>query len=141
MFNSKYSTGQDLDLWIRIALNQTIVFNPKVTMCYNKAIVNSLSKSEINDVRFDFLNAYKSFEENNKSLKQYLDLKRYGLALRTKINGESKIYRDTKDSIDFENLNFKQKTLLKTPSFLLRLLNKMRPYIIKNTLYLKLFKA
>lgn len=140
-FNSKYSTGQDLDLWIRIALNQTVVFNPKVTMCYNKSISNSLSKGEMNDVRYMLLNSYQSFEKNNKSLKHYLDVKRYGLALRTKINGETEIYRATKKAINFENLNFKQETLLKTPSFLLKALNKIRPYVINNTLYLKIFKA
>ncbi|GGW71536.1 glycosyltransferase involved in cell wall biosynthesis [Winogradskyella epiphytica] len=141
MFNSIYSTGQDLDLWIRIALSQAIVFNPRITMRYNKSITDSLSKSEINDVRFALLSSYQSLEINNASLKHYLDLKRYGLALRTKINGETNIYKATLKTLNFKNLNFKQKALLKLPAWVLRLLNKIRPFLINNTLYLKLFKA
>jgi glycosyltransferase involved in cell wall biosynthesis len=141
MFNSLYSTGQDLDLWIRIALTEAIVFNPRITMVYNKSISNSLSKTEKNDVRFILLNAYKDYEDKNGSLKQYLDLKRYGLALRTKINGESKIYKDTLKTIDFKNLNLKQRLLLKTPTLILKSLNRIRPYVIKNRLYLRLFKG
>ncbi len=58
MFNVEYKTGQDLDLWIRIALKETIIFNPKVTMIYNKGITNSLSKSEFNDVRYRIFNSF-----------------------------------------------------------------------------------
>lgn len=140
-FNNKYTTGQDLDLWIRIALKDTIVFNPKITMTYNKGISNSLSKSEFNDVRYRLFNSFTDFENKNNSLKKYLDIKRYGLALRTKINGETKIYKNTLKTIDFNNLNFKQKTLLKTPSFILKSLNKIRPYIIQNKIYLSIFKS
>lgn len=139
-FNNLYTTGQDLDLWIRIALKENIVFNPEITMVYNKGITNSLSKSEYNEVRYRLFNSFKYFELENDSLKKYLDIKRYGLALRTKINGENKIYRDTLKSIDFNNLNFKQRVLLKTPSFILQILNLLRPIIISNSFYLSVLK-
>lgn len=141
MFNPIYLSSQDLDLWIRIALKEPIVFNPESTMVYNKSIEGSLGKSEDNDARYILLNSFLEYEDNNTYLKKYLDLKRYGLALRTKINRESKIYNDTLKTIDFKNLNFKQKFLLKTPSFLLEPLNKIRPYVIKNRIYLLIFKG
>ena len=50
--------------------------------------------------------SFLEYEDDNTYLKKYLDLKRYGLALRTKINRESKIYNDTLKTIDFKNLNF-----------------------------------
>lgn len=141
MFNPIYLSSQDLDLWIRIALKESIVFNPKITMIYDKSIEGSLGKFEDNDARFILFNSFLKFETDNVYLKHYLDLKRYGLALRTKINGETKIYKDTIKTIDFNNLNFKQKTLLKTPSIILRALSKIRPYIIKNKIYLSIFKS
>jgi len=140
-FNTAYTTGQDLDLWIRIALEQAIVFHPQITMCYNRSISDSLSKGELNGVRFQFLNAYQTVEATNKSLKRYLDLKRYGLALRTKINGESTLSKQTQNTIDFSNLTKKQKLLLQMPTGLLRLLNTVRPYVVNNSIYLRLFKA
>lgn len=141
MFNPIYLSSQDLDMWIRIALKEPIVFHPKKTMIYNNSIENSLGKIEDNDARFILLESFKEYEQSNCSLKAYLDLKRYGLALRTKINGEDKIYKDTLKTIDFKNLNTKQKILLGTPSFLLKLLNNIRPVIIKNSWYLRIFKS
>lgn len=140
MFNPIYTTGQDLDLWIRIALKEPIVFNPKITMLYNKSIIDSLSKSENNEARFTLLSSFQAYEDENLSLRRYLDLKRYGLALRTKINGENAIYKNTLELIDFKNLSFKQKVLLKTPRFVLRKLNIIRPKVISSKLYLLLFK-
>ena len=75
------------------------------------------------------------------SLKKYLDQKRYGLALRTKILGEKEIYNKAQAAVDFKNLNTKQKLLLSSPSLILKLLNKIRPYIVQNSLYLRLFKS
>ncbi len=140
-FNTNYATSEDLDLWIRIALKESVVFNPESTMIYNKSIEGSLGKEEDDRSRSIFLNSFTEYEDDNLYLKKYLDFKRYGLALRTKINGQTKIHKDTLKSIDFKNLNFKQKFLLNTPAFLLKSLNKIRPYVIKNRLYLRLFKG
>ncbi|WP_299103020.1 glycosyltransferase family 2 protein [uncultured Winogradskyella sp.] len=141
MFNPIYLSSQDLDLWIRIALNEPIVFNPEITMIYDKSIDGSLGKFEDNAARFILFNSFTAYEKDNLYLKKYLDIKRYGLALRTKINGETNIYKDTLTTINYNNLNFKQKTLLKTPTFLLQSLNKIRPYIIRSKIYLYLFKS
>jgi glycosyltransferase involved in cell wall biosynthesis len=141
MFNPIYLSSQDLDLWIRIALKEPVVFNPESTKIYNKSIEGSLGKFEDNEARYMLFNSFSDYEANNVYLKRYLDIKRYGLALRTKINGEIEIYEKTIKTIDFKNLSLKQKTLLKTPAFLLQFLNKIRPFIIKNKLYLLLFKS
>ncbi|MCA0132854.1 glycosyltransferase family 2 protein [Winogradskyella alexanderae] len=141
MFNPVYLSSQDLDMWIRIALNEAVVFHPKRTMIYNKSIENSLGKIEDNDARFILLSSFKNKEKENPSLKAYLDLKRYGLALRTKINGEEKIHSETVKLIDIRNLSVKQKLLLRTPAFLLMIMNNIRPYLIKNRLYLAIFKS
>lgn len=140
-FNPEYTTGQDLDLWIRIGLKEPLIFNPKKTMIYNYALENSLGKSEQNLVRLKLFSSFKDNEKLNPSLKQYLDIKRYGLALRTKINGETEIFHKVRSDISKENLNFKQNLLLKTPRIILRLLNKARPFLLKNSWYLKLFKS
>ncbi|WP_439151669.1 glycosyltransferase family 2 protein [Winogradskyella sp.] len=140
MFNPIYITGQDLDLWIRIALKDTIIFHPEQTMIYNKSITDSLSKSEHNEARFALFSSFVFYENDNQNLKRYLDKKRYGLALRTKIHGELEIYRKTIKLINKNNLSFKQKTFLNLPGFILAPLNKIRPFIISNKLYLSLFK-
>lgn len=141
MFNPIYLSSQDLDMWIRIALKESVIFNPSQTMIYNHSIANSLGKVEDNDARFILLSSFNDEEKTNPSLKAYLDLKRYGLALRTKINGEEEISRKTLSLIETSNLSTKQKLLLKIPVSLLRVFNKVRPYLIKNRLYQTIFKG
>jgi len=141
MFNTAYPTGEDLDLWIRIALKEPIIFHPKHTMTYNKSIHGSLGKLEYNTQRLKFLSAFKHQEETNSSLKAYLDLKRYGLAIRTKINGELKIFNETKKLIDNKNLNVRQRLFLSTPSWVLKILTFVRAQLIKKEWYLKTFKG
>lgn len=139
-FDPIYLSSQDLDLWIRIALQHQVVFNPKSTMIYNKSIIGSLGKYEDNDARYTLYSAFQNEEKKDPYLSMFLNQKRYGLALRTKINGEVAIYRKTMKLINKVHLSRKQKLLLNTPAFILQSLNKIRPYILKNKLYLQLFK-
>ena len=141
MFNPIYLSSQDLDMWIRIALKEPIIIHPEQTMIYNHSIENSLGKIEDNDARFILLSSFKQEEKHNPSLKTYLDQKRYGLAIRTKINGELEIHEKTKQLIDITRLNAKQKILLSMPRYFLKILNSIRPMLIKNSLYLRFFKG
>ena len=140
-FNTNYLTGQDLDLWIRYAFSYEIVFHPEVTMIYHKAISDSLSKKDYEEIRLRLFTSYLKEEKHNEYFNKYMDLKRYGIALRSKINGNSNIYQWAKKEINFKNLNFKQKLLLKTPTQLLISLNKLREKAYNSNLFLKFFKG
>lgn len=139
-FNTHLKTAQDLDLWIRFALNDKVSFNPRITMTYKLYVENSLSTNEYNVIRCDFINSYYEEEKTNPSLKLYLDVNRYAVALRSKINGEKEIYHKLKKEIDNKNLNFKQKILLKLPKFLLQFIKRFQQFLIKNRIYLSAFK-
>ncbi|MFG6686200.1 glycosyltransferase family 2 protein [Mariniflexile sp. HNIBRBA6329] len=141
-FNTNYKTAQDLDLWIRFALNYKVSFNPTITMSYKFYIGNSLSKNEknYNYIRYDFINSYNEKAKNNPSLKLYLDVNRYALALRSKLNGDKQLYLKVKKEIDFSNLNWKQKILINSPQTLIKSLKKIQNFLIKNGLYLNAHK-
>lgn len=139
-FNEDYLTGQDLDLWIRYVLSYEIVFHPEVTMVYHKGISDSLSKNEYEEMRLKLFTSYLQEEKQNLYFKKYMDIKRYGIALRSKVNGNTNTYRRAKNFIDFNNLSNKQKVLLKLPTKLLEYLNFLREKAYKNTLFLKLLK-
>lgn len=134
-FNTTLKTAQDLDLWIKIALKYNIVFNPKITMSYKLHIDKSLSKSNYNDIRYEFINNFSDEEKENPSLKLYLDINRYAVALRCKLNGEKKLYQRLKSEIDYRNLNFKQKLLLSSPKFILKFTKQLQRVLIKNGIY------
>jgi glycosyltransferase involved in cell wall biosynthesis len=135
-FDSNLKTAQDLDLWIRFALNHLVSFNPKITMTYKLFVDNSLSKNEFNLIRYDFINSYSEEENKNPSLKLYLDINRYAVALRSKINGEIDLYNKLKNEIDFRNLNPKQKILIGLPVSILRIFKKIYQILINRNLYI-----
>lgn len=135
-FNVDLKTAQDLDLWIRFALNHQISFNPTITMSYNKYANNSLSKNEYNVIRYNFVNSYSDQEKMNASLKLYLDVNRYAIAIRSKMHGPIWVYKKLKSEIKNSNLNRKQKFLLKLPVFLLKGMRWFHGFLIKNNIYM-----
>lgn len=138
-FNTDLKTAQDIDLWIRFALKHHVSLNPKITMTYNLFVNNSLSKNEYNLIRYDFINSYSEEEKTNPSLKLYLDINRYAVALRSKINGENEIYKKLKNEIDFKNLNIKQKFLIKSPRSVIQLFKILQNFLIKNNIYINAY--
>ena len=136
MFNSLYRSGQDTDLWIRFGLNKKIVFNPKITSCYNNIVEQSLSKRNYNVDRYNIIKSYTNVENNHKSLKHYLDINRYAIAIRCKMNNENELYKTLKKEIDYSNLNNKQKILLRLPKFLLMFIKRCQYFLIKKEIYL-----
>jgi glycosyltransferase involved in cell wall biosynthesis len=135
-FDKKLRTGQDIDLWIRFALKHDIVFNPIMTMRYNNFDATSLSKSTYNDDRYWLIKGFSKEELQDTSLKKYLDINRYALSIRCKLNNEIELYKKLKLEIDYKNLNFKQKMLLRFPKFLLKFIKRFQHFLISKNIYL-----
>lgn len=141
-FNPDLKTAQDLDLWIRFALKHKVCFNPTVTMLYKFYIDNSLSKNEkdYNYLRYNFINSYSEEAETNPSLKLYLDVNRYALALRSKLNNNMQLHEKVKKEIDFKNLNFKQVVLLNMPKTILKFIKRFQSFLIERKIYITAYK-
>lgn len=138
-FDPRLRTGQDIDFFIRAALKKKIAFHPKITMRYHKQSENNLAKSHFNEDRVLFLALYRTEEKTNASLKKYLDINRYAVALRCKIRDE-KIWKTLANEIDRKNLNSKQRFLLKMPKVLLQMAIKFQQFLMKFGIYLTAFK-
>lgn len=134
-YDLRLRTGQDIDLWIRFALNYDIAFNPKITMMYNNFDNLSLSNSKFNADRYLLVNKYQEEEKTNISLKKYLDINRYAIAIRCILNNEKRLYNKLKSEIDNNNLNFKQKALINSPKLVLELSKKIHSKLIKYGFY------
>ena len=139
-FNTTLHTCEDLDLWLRLALNYDVVFNPTITMSYKTYITDSLTKNENNKVREAFLTNFSKAEQTNTSLKLYLDINRYALAIRCKILKENGIYSRIKAQILKENINYKQRLLLKMPRVVLIISKKIQKTLVSKGIYLTAFK-
>lgn len=139
-FRTHIISGQDSDLWIRFALHATIVFNPAYTCCYDRTIPDSLSKAHLIKVRYNFLNSYKEEEAKNPSLKQYLDINRYAIAIQCIYYNDYDLLKIIKKEIHPLSLTKKQHFLLNSPAFLVKWLKKIHNFLIKKNIYLTVFK-
>lgn len=139
-FDAKIFSSEDIDLWIKFALNKKIAFNPIVTTCYDKTVENSLSKENYRQSKCALFNSYRKEEKNNASLKRYLDLNRYSLAIQCKYFNDNTILKKLKSQIDPISLNSKQRFILALPNFLTREFKVFQKFLIKRDIYLTAFK-
>lgn len=138
-FDKKIRSGQDVDFFIRAALKVKIAFQPVVTVRYNKTTENNLAKSAFNKDRIYMLSKYRNEEKQNPSLKKYLDLNRYAVALRCKLQNMPE-WKNLAAEIDLRNLNTKQRLLLKLPKTWLRAAIGFQRLLMKFGIYWSAFK-
>ncbi len=126
LYDTAIKSGQDTDLWIRIGLKYKIVFINRLLVTY-RFVQQSLSNSTRDIASKPTFDAFKSLEKENKGLKKFLDLNCYSLAILAKLKNDREGFKRNFEKIDLDNLNKKQRLLLKlspkTTKFLFRLKN------------------
>lgn len=140
-FNTDLRSGQDTELWIRIALREKVAFTSKISA--QRIISNQdrhLSMSEKRIDRLSVLAQFSDAEKTNTSLKKYMDLNRFSMAMERKMNGDKESFQKIISEIDYENLNTKQKVILKLPGSALKLMKHIQVLLIKNKVYLTPFR-
>ena len=138
-FDPILKTGQDLDLIIRFALKYELGYNPVVTLSYKRYTENNLSSQVNLQEKSKYIEKHKKAEKTNPSLKYYLDINRYSLALQARMQNQTKLYKSMKSGIDFKNLGLKQRFLVGMPSEFLRFLKKLQLLMIKVGVYKSAF--
>jgi len=118
-FDINLKSGEDTDMWIRIGLNYPILFVWKILARY-RYDPKSLSKNHKTSINsFDY-SKYAILEKTNPSLKKFLDLNRFSLAIKSKLIGEQEIFSKLYKTIDLQNMSLKKRILLKLPVFVLK---------------------
>lgn len=114
-FNEKITlgAGEDTDLWIRIAIKYPVAFSNTATAIHNLEAENRISNSNTNLRQFIDLDLYETEAQTNASLKKYLDLNRFAIAIQYRLVGNSKKAKALIAKIDHSHLSQKQRTLLK----------------------------
>lgn len=137
-FNTKISSGQDLELWTKIAINNKVAINNTISAIYHFEASNSLAKTAITKKTLMDFSQFLIAEEGNKSLRKFLDIHRLEYALQFRIAGEIEKSKSFLCDIKTE-IPLKTKILLATPSFILRFLLKtkhlLKKYGIDFTVY------
>ncbi|WP_310379236.1 glycosyltransferase family 2 protein [Flavobacterium sp.] len=129
IFKPNITSGEDIDMWIRIATKHTVAISNKITASYIHYIQNSLSKISILEHEIKNFNDYKLEELSNPSLKKYLDLYRIEYALQYKIAGEKSISMQLYRDIDKKNIKLKSKIVFQLPRKILLILLQLKQYL------------
>ena len=99
-----------------------------------------MSTSKFVKDRLKIFEYFKEDENNNSSLKRYLDLNRFSMAIERKINDDNKNYKYLLHEIEKKNLNFKQRLLIKLPKRSLITIKEIQLWLTKRNIYLTSFK-
>ena len=118
--------GEDSDLWLRAALKSELIFSNKITATHNLDGSNRISHTPTLKRSYMDLNKYENLAKNNRYLKIYLDLNRYSFALQHKMSNDIVSFKKYVNNLTQDNLNSKQKFLLKLPRVLLIFLFKIK---------------
>lgn len=129
IFKPNITSGEDVDMWIRIATKYTVAISNKITASYIHYIQNSLSKISILEHKIKNFNDYKLEEQANPSLKKYLDLYRMEYALQYKIAGTKAISKQLYSDIDKKNIKLKSKIVFQLPRKILLILLQFKKYL------------
>jgi glycosyltransferase involved in cell wall biosynthesis len=138
-FDIEVKSGQDTDMWIRIGINYPVVFSWKILARYVYD-ENSLSKNK------NYLNKKINFskfekqEKTNSSLKKFLDLNRFSLAIKSKLIADNDNFNSYYKAIDLKNITPKKRILLLMPSVILKPLIHLKLILANSGLGSSVFK-
>lgn len=126
LFNEKITFCEDVDFNIRFNLKHKIAFSNLRLCKYRVFSENQIMHGTISDkILPNYLN-YEKENPNNKALKKYLDFERFLVCKRLKLESNDMLFQKYQNEIDLNNLNLKQKLILRIPGLLLIILIKFK---------------
>ena len=128
-FNKEYTTGQDIDLWIRAALKSKFHFVNHITTRYNLQGSNRLTNMPTVDKKYMNPNSFSDEEKVNASLNKYLDLIRYSFSIKHKAAGDYKSAMNYRSNIKLSNLTMAQQFLLHQCRYVLLVLGCVKYFL------------
>jgi len=138
-FDTSLHFDQDLDLWIRIALKYKVCFCHTVSVRYFTNTPNRLSDKSVFDRNFSKLIQFKTEEQQNPSLKAFLDIYRAEYAIKHKLAGKLEEYKFYKSQLNNTNLNWKTKFILILPRWILRFLHGLKKKLEENNILISIY--
>ena len=139
-FTEGVTHGEDIELWRTLALQGKGALYNIVTVTHLINIKGRVSNLKIDDKVFPDFNQFNEAERKSKDLKVYLDNNRYAIALAYRLAKDSKNYKFWKNQIELENLNKKQKLLLKLPVGLVVTLKEIHQFLLEKGFYISTFR-
>ena len=129
-YNQNIGFSEDLDFNIRANYNFKLAYLNSVQMSYFMQTENQLTQSSLHNKTIPDFDIYENWAKTNSDLKKYIDFERYALGKRLKKNNDLR-WKKMIANIHSRNLNWKQNILLKSPRFVLIILDKLKLFLLK----------
>jgi glycosyltransferase involved in cell wall biosynthesis len=125
-FTPGTTNGQDLELWTKIGIKNNVAITNTITAIYNFDIPNSLAKNNVDSMNLMDFEQFKIAEQQNSSLKSFLDLYRIEYGLHYYMYGYTTKMNFYLKDVDKQNISLNIRFLLSLPPFSLRLFLKLK---------------
>lgn len=136
-----HGAGEDTDLWMRAALAYKVAYSNTITATHILDSDNRISHTPTLRRNYINLDKYEAQSASNRSLKKFLDVNRYSLAIQHKMAGDSQSAKKYSQKLNPNNLTSKQRILLNLPGSILRYLKKKQQEKISKGTYLTPYKS
>ncbi|HLA54979.1 MAG TPA: glycosyltransferase family A protein [Flavobacterium sp.] len=140
-FDEGISLGEDIDFNIRVHLKYDLAYYNRACAHYVIFSENQITNSGIGKNTITDFNKYEPFTTEKPSLKLYMDVNRYMLAMHYKMAGNNSKCDELVSAIDKQNLTPSQKFLLKSPVMIVKLVKKTKALFLKKGIRLTTFKG
>lgn len=132
--------GEDIDLWIRIALKYKVAFDNKISVRYQLDSENRVSLTKTLSRNFAKFDQFEAEEKTNLSLKKFLDLYRTEFAIKHKLAGDLQTFEYYKKQINPKNIPKKTKFIMKLPVFVMQKLFTFKKYLERKNIIISIYK-
>lgn len=139
-FDENITLGEDVDFNIRALQKFPLAYFNNGAAQYTIFSENQITTSAIGNKTVTDFNKYEADAKQNPSLKKYLDVNRYILAMHYKM--ARIIYKTAKlsDEIDKKKLTVSQRFLLSSPIWLVKLLKEIKGNLLQKGFRMTTFK-
>ncbi|EDP94227.1 glycosyltransferase family 2 protein [Kordia algicida OT-1] len=134
VFDSKITFAEDIDFYIKYGSQYRVAYHYEALSEVRFDVPNQMSKNSIVSKALPDLDKYEDLAKENSSLKKYLDLYRYIFASMYSFENAIPQRNAMLQHIDYSNLTFKQRLLLKSPRFVLLFLKKVKGFLLKRNI-------
>lgn len=131
VYNPKITYAEDIDFYINYCKKHKVAYNYKALVEKKSDVPNQITRNGISEKVIPDFDFYESWTKNNISLKKFLDHNRYIFAYNYILEKNIIKKNEILNLIDYNNLNFKQKIVLKSPLIFLIILKKIKLFFLK----------
>ncbi|WP_026705812.1 glycosyltransferase family 2 protein [Flavobacterium soli] len=129
-YDENIDFSEDIDFNIRANNFSDLAFYNSAEVGYTIFSENQITTSGIKGKKIPDLNKYIDWEKESPTLKKYIDFERYVLAKHCKLAGNKTEFRRLVQSIDFKNLTFSQRILIRMPKTILLCIKKVKVFLL-----------